>query len=112
MISEEQKRRIRLYMDRSRFKAACRRADAAEAALGRIEEIQERNRALPHASQFEFQKEEALPKEEERSEYSAHPKSGLLSNRPIQLPDMPDKSKRLASYGIHRDRNVGVQNDA
>jgi hypothetical protein len=68
MITEEQKRRIGLYSpkDRSRFKAACRRADAAEVALGRAQELQERNRALPHASQFEFQEgEEALPTEDE-----------------------------------------------
>lgn len=66
MISEAQKRRIRLYSPtaRSRTKAARRRADAAEVAGGRAEELQERNRALPHATEFEFpDREEALPME-------------------------------------------------
>jgi hypothetical protein len=66
MISEAQKRRIRLYSpsERSRLKAEHRRADAAEVACGRAEEVQERNRALPHASEFAFsEREEALPME-------------------------------------------------
>jgi hypothetical protein len=66
MIGEAQKRRIRLYSprERSRLKAERRRADAAEVARGRAEELQERNRALPHASEFEFpEREEALPME-------------------------------------------------
>ena len=68
MISKEQKRRIRTYSpaERSRYKAVRRRADAAESGQGRAEEVQERNRALPHASQFKFQEgEEPLPIEEE-----------------------------------------------
>jgi hypothetical protein len=66
MISEEQKRRIKLYSidERNRIKAGRRRADAAEAAHGRAELAQERNRALPHASQFVFpDREERLPTE-------------------------------------------------
>lgn len=66
MISEAQKRRIRLYSprERSRLKAERRRADAAEVARGRAEELQERNRALPRASEFEFpERENALPME-------------------------------------------------
>jgi hypothetical protein len=66
MINETQKRRIRLYSpeERSRSKAKHRRADATDAARGRAEEIQERNRALPHAREFAFEElEEALPME-------------------------------------------------
>jgi hypothetical protein len=66
MINEAQKRRIRLYdpKERSRVKAERRRADAAEAAGGRAEELQVRNRALPHATEFEFsEREDALPME-------------------------------------------------
>jgi len=66
MISETQKRRIRLYSpaERSRGKVKQRQADAAEAASGRADEVQERNRALPHAAEFDFSKqEEALPME-------------------------------------------------
>jgi hypothetical protein len=68
MISKEQKRRIRTYSpaERSLYKAARRRADAAESALGRAGDVQERNRALPHASQFKFQEgEQPLPIEQE-----------------------------------------------
>lgn len=66
MLTEAQKRRIKIYSprERSRVKANRRRADAAEVALGKIEEVQERNRALPPASEFVFPKvEEALPME-------------------------------------------------
>jgi hypothetical protein len=66
MISETQKRRIRLYSprERSQLKAQKRRADAAEAARGLAQELQEKNRALPQASEFEFpEREEALPME-------------------------------------------------
>jgi hypothetical protein len=65
MLNEAQKRRIRLYSprDRRRLKAERRRADAAEVACGRAEEVQERNRALP-AKEFVFpDREEALPME-------------------------------------------------
>lgn len=66
MISETQKRRIRLYSpkEHSRLKAEYRRADAAQVARGQAEAVQERNRALPHAEEFEFlEREEALPME-------------------------------------------------
>lgn len=66
MISEAQKHRIRLYSpkERSRLKAEHRRADAAQVARGRAEEVQERNRGLPLAEEFEFpEREEALPME-------------------------------------------------
>lgn len=66
MISEAQKHRIKLYSprERSRSKAARRRADAADVARGRAEEVQERNRALPHPTELQFAEgEEALPME-------------------------------------------------
>jgi hypothetical protein len=66
MISENQKKRIKLYspVERDRIKAGRRLADAAEAARGHAEIVQERNRALPHASQFVFpDREESLPSE-------------------------------------------------
>jgi hypothetical protein len=66
MLTTEQKRRIRLYSpsERSRLKAERRRADATEVARGRAAEVQERNRALPHASQIVFSdREEPLPTE-------------------------------------------------
>ena len=66
MLDEEQKKRIRLYSptERSQLKAKRRRADAAEAACGKAEVVQERNRALPHASQFVFSdRGELLPTE-------------------------------------------------
>jgi hypothetical protein len=66
MISEAQKHRIKLYSpkEHSRLKAERRRADAEEAARGRSEEVQERNRALPHATELEFpETDEALPME-------------------------------------------------
>jgi len=66
MLKEEQKKRIRLYSvaERNRIKAARRRADAAQVARGNAEIVQERNRALPHASQFVFpDREELLPSE-------------------------------------------------
>lgn len=60
MISQAQKLRIRLYSpeERSRQKAERRRADVAEVACGRAAEVQERNRALPPAGEFEFSDEE------------------------------------------------------
>lgn len=64
MIDEAQKRRIRLYSprERSRLKAERRRADAEQVALGHAEDVQERNRALPHAKGFKFvQEEHAFP---------------------------------------------------
>jgi len=62
MLKEEQKRRIKLYSvaERNRLKAARRRADAAEAARGHADIVQERNRALPHASQLVFPDREAV----------------------------------------------------
>ncbi len=66
MLNKDQKRRIKLYcpQERSRLKAAQRRVDAADSARGMAEEVQERNRALPPASQFTFPDEEkALPLE-------------------------------------------------
>jgi hypothetical protein len=66
MLDEIQKKRIRLYSTsrRSQFKAKRRRADAAEAARGNAALVQERNRALPPASQFVFSdREEILPTE-------------------------------------------------
>jgi hypothetical protein len=66
MLSTEQKKRIRLYSpsERSRLKAERRRADATEVAGGRAAEVQERNRALPPASQIVFSNwEEPLPTE-------------------------------------------------
>jgi hypothetical protein len=66
MLSEAQKRRIKLYSprERSRIKAERRRADAAEVARGGVEAVQERNRALPPAKEFVFpEREEALPTE-------------------------------------------------
>ena len=66
MISQAQKLRIRLYSpeERSRHKAERRRADVAEVARGGAAEVQERNRALPPAAEFEFSDEEAtLPTE-------------------------------------------------
>jgi hypothetical protein len=66
MISQAQKLRIRLYSpeERRRHKAERRRADVAEVARGGAAEVQERNRALPLAAEFEFSDEEAtLPTE-------------------------------------------------
>jgi hypothetical protein len=66
MLDETLKKRIRLYSakERSQFKAERRRADAAEAARGHAEHVQERNRALPPASQFVFSDhEDILPTE-------------------------------------------------
>jgi hypothetical protein len=66
MLNEALKKRIRLYStkERSLFKAERRRADAAEAALGNAEHVQERNRALPPASQFVFSdREKMMPTE-------------------------------------------------
>ena len=66
MLNEALKKKIRLYStgERSRFKSERRRADAAEAARGHAEQVQERNRALPPASQFEFSDhEDILPTE-------------------------------------------------
>ena len=66
MLNEALKKKIRLYstIKRSQFKAEQRRADAAEAARGHAEQVQERNRALPPASQFVFSDhEDILPTE-------------------------------------------------
>jgi hypothetical protein len=66
MLNEALKKRIRLYStrERSQFKAERRRADMAEAARGRAEHVQKRNRALPPASQFVFSDhEDILPTE-------------------------------------------------
>jgi len=66
MLSEALKKRIRLYstLERSQFKAERRRADAVEAARGKAEQVQDRNRALPPASQFVFSdREDTLPTE-------------------------------------------------
>jgi hypothetical protein len=66
MLNEALKKRIRLYsaIERSQFKAERRRADVAEAARGHAELVQERNRALPPASQFVFSDhEDILPTE-------------------------------------------------
>ena len=54
MLSEDTKKRIRIYSpsERKRVKAQRRRADATEAAGGGASRGQERNRALPHASQM------------------------------------------------------------
>ncbi len=70
MLNEDQKKRIKLYSpaERDRLKADRRRADAAEVARGHAEIVQERNRALPHASQFIFPHSEAmLPSERKAS---------------------------------------------
>lgn len=63
MIDDAQKRRIRLYSprERSRLKAERRRADAEQVALGHAEDVQERNRALPHAVEFKVEDECVLP---------------------------------------------------
>jgi hypothetical protein len=64
MLSAEQKSRIHLYnpKDRAREKAERRLSDALDVANGKLEEVEERNRVLPHASQFEFPRhEKALP---------------------------------------------------
>jgi hypothetical protein len=55
-LSAELKKRIRLYSvsAANQLKARQRRMDAAEAARGNADSVQERNRALPHASQFLF----------------------------------------------------------
>jgi hypothetical protein len=66
MLNEKQKKRIKLYSasHRSRIKASQRRADAAESAGGNAAIVQERNRALPPASQMMFiDQEESLPTE-------------------------------------------------
>jgi hypothetical protein len=62
MLDEELKKRIRLYSVREHesSKAARRRADAMEVADGHAEKVQERNRALPHASHFVFSDQEPL----------------------------------------------------
>ncbi len=62
MIDEEQKKRIGLYspQERSRTKASRRRQDAAEIARGGAEIVQEKNRGLPHASEFLFPDREPL----------------------------------------------------
>jgi hypothetical protein len=61
MLNEEQKKRIKLYSaaERNRVKAGRRGVDSAEAARGHAEIVQERNRALPHASHFIFPDQEA-----------------------------------------------------
>jgi hypothetical protein len=64
MLTAKLKARIKLYRtaDRTRAKANRRRSDAAETAGGNAEAVQERNRALPHASEFTFPNEEqSLP---------------------------------------------------
>jgi hypothetical protein len=66
MLDAEQKRRIKLYSagERNRIKAGRRRSDAVDAARGHADIVQERNRALPHASQCVFPDQEAwLPSE-------------------------------------------------
>jgi hypothetical protein len=66
MLKEERKKRIKLYsvIGRNRVKAEHRRDDAAEVACGNAGMLQERNRALPHASKMEFfEQEELLPTE-------------------------------------------------
>jgi hypothetical protein len=66
VLNEEQKWRIQLYSpgERNRIKARHRRADSMEAARGNAEIVQERNRALSHASQFVFpDREELVPSE-------------------------------------------------
>lgn len=66
MLTDDLKRRIRLYSpaEHDKLKAERRRVDAAEVAQGKAEEVQERNRALPHASLFKFEEgEEQLPTE-------------------------------------------------
>ena len=66
MLNAEQKKRIKLYSvaERNRAKADRRRADSAEAARGNAQIVQERNRVLPHASQFVFPDREAAPPSE------------------------------------------------
>ncbi len=61
MLNEKQKARIKLYSvaERNRVKAERRRADLAETLRGNAELVQERNRALPHASEFVFPDREA-----------------------------------------------------
>ena len=66
MLSAELKKRIKIYSvnDRNRRKADQRHADAAEVARGHAAGVQERNRALPHASLMVFEdQEELLPTE-------------------------------------------------
>jgi hypothetical protein len=66
MLNEALKKRIRLYSpkERSLLKAERRRTDAAETALGNAAHVQERNRALPPASQFVFSdREKIMPTE-------------------------------------------------
>jgi hypothetical protein len=66
MLDEALKKKIRFYSpkERSLLKAERRRADAAEVARGNAEQVQERNRALPPASQFVFSEQEKdLPTE-------------------------------------------------
>ena len=66
MFPDDLKRRIKLYSpaEHDRLKAERRRSDAAEVAQGKSDEVQERNRALPHASLFRFEDEEKpLPTE-------------------------------------------------
>jgi len=52
MISVAQLKRIRLYLpsERAKAKAEQRRRDAAEVRQGNAKAVQDRNRALPHAS--------------------------------------------------------------
>jgi len=66
MLTEHQKKSICLYsvLEHNRKKAERRIADATEVAAGNAKAVQERNRALPHASLFVFDDtEKALPTE-------------------------------------------------
>lgn len=66
MISETQKKRIKLYSaaERCKEKSEHRRRDAAEVEQGRAALLQEVNRALPPAAQLEFDdREDPLPTE-------------------------------------------------
>lgn len=66
MINEKLKKRIQLYStsEHDRFKVARRRLDSADVNRGNAVIVQERNRALPHASQMTTQdREELLPTE-------------------------------------------------
>ena len=66
MLKEEIKKRIRIYSpsERARVKARCRRADAVEVARGNASDVQEKNRALPHASEVDLPElERELPSE-------------------------------------------------
>lgn len=66
MIDDTTLRNVGIYdpAERARVKADRRRADVEAVRRGEADEVQERNRRLPHASEVRFEEREVpLPKE-------------------------------------------------